>query len=159
MQRGEMAQAGGWLARGARLAEESGYDGVEPGYLLIPQALQSLMAGRAADAFGIFQQVAAIAERFDDADLRTMGRLGRGQSLIAMAETRRGVALLDEAMTAVIAGEISPIASESSTAQSSRPASPCSTSGVRRSGPRHWNAGGNRSPTLCRSVALPGLPR
>jgi DNA-binding CsgD family transcriptional regulator len=111
MQRGEMAQGGGWLARGARLAEESGYDGVEPGFLLIPQALQSLMAGRAADAFGIFEQVAAIAERFDDADLRTMGRLGRGQSLIAMAETRRGVALLDEAMTAVIAGEISPIAS------------------------------------------------
>ena len=41
--------------------------------------------------FAIFEQVAAIAERFDDADLRTMGRLGRGQSLIAMAETRRGV--------------------------------------------------------------------
>ena len=41
----------------------------------------------------------------------TMGRLGRGQSLIAMNETQRGVALLDEAMTAVIAGEISPIAS------------------------------------------------
>ena len=41
----------------------------------------------------------------------TFGRLGRGQSLIAMNEVRRGVALLDEAMTAVIAGEISPIVS------------------------------------------------
>ena len=111
IQRGEMAQGGGWLARGARLVEETGYDGVEPGFLLIPQALQALMAGRAADAFAIFEQVAAVAERFDDADLRTMGRLGRGQSLIAMVETRRGVALLDEAMTAVISGEVSPIAS------------------------------------------------
>ena len=111
IQRGEMAQGGGWLARGARLVEETGYDGVEPGFLLIPQALQALMGGRPADAFAIFEQVAAIAERFDDADLRTMGRLGRGQSLIAMVETRRGVALLDEAMTAVISGEVSPIAS------------------------------------------------
>ena len=92
IQRGEMAQGGGWLARGARLVEETGYDGVERGFLLIPQALQALMAGRPADAFAIFEQVAAIAERFDDADLRTMGRLGRGQSLIAMGETRRGVA-------------------------------------------------------------------
>jgi hypothetical protein len=95
IQRGEMAQGGGWLARGARLVEETGYDGVESGFLLIPQALQALMGGRPADAFAIFEQVAAIAERFDDADLRTMGRLGRGQSLIALVETRRGVALLD----------------------------------------------------------------
>ena len=42
IQRGEMAQGGGWLARGARLVEETGYDGVEPGFLLIPQALQAL---------------------------------------------------------------------------------------------------------------------
>ncbi len=109
IQRGEMAQGSGWLGRGARLAQETGYDGVELGSLLIPQALQALMAGRPAEALEVFEQVAAIAERFDDTDLRTMGRLGRGQSMIAMGETRPGVALLDEAMTAVIAGEVSPI--------------------------------------------------
>ena len=112
IQRGEMAQGGGWLARGGttgggdRLRRASSV-----GSLLIPQALQALMAGRPADAFEVFERVAAIAERFDDAELRTFGRLGRGQSLIAMGETRRGVGLLDEAMTAVIAGEVSPIAS------------------------------------------------
>ena len=36
MQRGEMAQAGGWLARAARLVEETGYDGSERGSLLDP---------------------------------------------------------------------------------------------------------------------------
>ena len=56
IQRGEMAQGGGWLARGARLVEETGYDGVEPGFLLIPQALQALMGGRPADAFAIFER-------------------------------------------------------------------------------------------------------
>jgi hypothetical protein len=111
MQRGEMAQSGGWFARAGRLVEDSGYDGVEVGSLLIPQALQTLMGGEPDSALEIFEQVAAIAERFDDAELRVFGRLGRGQSLIAMGETRRGVGLLDEAMTAVIAGDIPPISS------------------------------------------------
>ena len=111
MQRNEMAQAGGWLARGARLIEETGYDGSERGRLLIPEGLRSLMSGDPATAFATFEQVAAIADRFDDRDLATLGRLGRGQSLIAMNEVQRGVPLLDEAMNAVIAGEISPIVS------------------------------------------------
>ena len=111
MQRNEMAQGGGWLARAARLIEETGYDGPELGRLLVPEALRSLMSGDPAAAFATFEQVAAIADRFGDPDLATLGRLGRGQSLIAMNETRRGIPLLDEAMTAVIAGEISPIVS------------------------------------------------
>jgi DNA-binding NarL/FixJ family response regulator len=111
MQRNEMAQAGGWLARAGRLIEETGYDGPERGRLLIPEALRSLMSGDPGAAFATFEQVAAIADRFGDRDLATLGRLGRGQSLIAMNEVRRGIPLLDEAMTAVIAGEISPIVS------------------------------------------------
>ena len=109
LQRGDMAQAGGWLARAGRLIEETGYDGVERGSLLVPQALQALMVGEPASALAIFEEVAAIAERFGDRDLKTLGRLGRGQSLIAMSDTARGVPLLDEAMAAVVAGEISPI--------------------------------------------------
>jgi DNA-binding CsgD family transcriptional regulator len=111
MQRNEMAQAGGWLARAARLIEETGYDGSERGRLLIPDGLRSLMSGDPVTAFATFEQVASIADRFGDRDLATLGRLGRGQSLIAMNEVRRGIPLLDEAMTAVIAGEISPIVS------------------------------------------------
>src|SRR6476659_4432597 len=109
LQRGEIAQGSGWLARAARLAEETGYEGVERGAMRIPEALQALMGGRPAEALAIFEDVAATADRYHDTDLATMGRLGRGQSLIAMAETRRGVTLLDEAMTAVLAGEVSPI--------------------------------------------------
>jgi DNA-binding CsgD family transcriptional regulator len=109
LQRGEMAQAGGWLARAARLIEETGYDGVERGSFLVPQALQALMSGDAATAFATFEQVGAIGDRFADRDLQALSRLGRGQSLIAMADTVHGVPLLDEAMASVMAGEISPI--------------------------------------------------
>src|SRR4029079_11915761 len=75
-----------------------------------PDGLRSLMSGDPVGALATFEEIAAIAERFGDPELATFGRLGRGQSLIAVGETRRGVALLDEAMTAVIAGETSPIA-------------------------------------------------
>ena len=110
LQRGEMAQAGGWLARAGRLIEDTGYDGPERGRLLIPEGLRSLMSGDPVGALATFEAIATIAERFADPELATFGRMGRGQSLIAVGETRRGVALLDEAMTAVIAGETSPIA-------------------------------------------------
>jgi ATP/maltotriose-dependent transcriptional regulator MalT len=108
-QRGEFAQAGGWFARAQRLVEEAGPDCVERGYLLIPQGLQTLDGGDPSVAFELFSGAAAIADRFDDNDLATLGRLGRGQALIAMGETARGVALLDEAMIGVTSGEVSPI--------------------------------------------------
>jgi DNA-binding NarL/FixJ family response regulator len=53
--------------------------------------------------------MAEIAERFDDRDLATLARLGMGDALIGQSQTRRGVALLDEAMVSVTAGEVSSI--------------------------------------------------
>jgi DNA-binding CsgD family transcriptional regulator len=108
-QRGDVAQAGGWFARASGLVDAIGSDAVERGYLLVPQALRALDSGDPSGAFTIFDEAAAIAARFDDPELSTLGRLGRGQCLIAMGETARGVALLDEAMVAVTAGEVSPI--------------------------------------------------
>jgi DNA-binding CsgD family transcriptional regulator len=107
--RGDVAQAGGWLARASRLVDEVGGDSVERGLLLIPVALRSLDAGDPAGAYALFERVAEIADRFDDSDLATFGRLGRGQSLIALGRPEAGIALLDEAMVAVTAGEVSPM--------------------------------------------------
>ncbi len=106
--RGDMAVGGGWLGRAARLVEESGIDCVEGGYVLVPQGL-GMLDTDPAGAFATFERISAIAERFGDQDLGTLGRLGRGRALIDMSEVPRGVALLDEAMVAVTAGEVSPI--------------------------------------------------
>ena len=109
MERGEMARAGGWLARARRILDERQLDCVEQGYLLIPECLQHLEGGDPAAALAKFDEVAAIGERFHDADLIALGRLGRGQSLVRVGQMAEGGTQLDEVMVAVVAGEVSPV--------------------------------------------------
>ena len=109
MERGEMARAGGWLARARRILDERQLDCVEQGYLLIPECLQHLEGGDPAAALAKFDEVAAIGERFHDADLIALGRLGRGRSLVRVGQMAEGGTQLDEVMVAVVAGEVSPV--------------------------------------------------
>lgn len=107
--RGEFARGGGWIARAAGLIEEHDLDCVTRGYLELPGAIRSGDEGDAATALAGFERASEVAARFGDRDLATLGRLGRGTSLVALGERERGVALLDEAMVAVTAGEVGPI--------------------------------------------------
>jgi ATP/maltotriose-dependent transcriptional regulator MalT len=106
---GDVAQAAGWMARGSRLLDETHETGSERGHMLLPAARQSLMSGNIKDAESKFAEAAAIGERFGDADLISLARQGQGRTLIELGEVQRGVALLDESMVAVTAGELSTI--------------------------------------------------
>jgi DNA-binding CsgD family transcriptional regulator len=106
---GEMARGGGWLARAQRLLDETQLDCIERGYLLIPTGIRSIMAGDTATAFATFSKAGEIGKQFGDRDLITFARHGQGRTLIRMGRAAEGVALLDEAMVAVTAGEISPV--------------------------------------------------
>ena len=105
---GEMARGGGWLARAGRIIEEGDLDGVERGWLLVPAAMQCFDEDPTT-AHATFGQAAEIGARFDDPDLVAMARNGQGWALIRLGQTAAGVTLLDEAMVAVTAGEVSPL--------------------------------------------------
>jgi len=107
MQRGDMAQAGGWFARAGRLVE--GLDSPVHGYLAVPMALGELFGGDATSARPKFAFALETGERFDDNDLRTLARLGLGRSSILLGDDAAGLALLDDAMVTVVAGEASPV--------------------------------------------------
>lgn len=105
---GESATASGWLSRARRLVDEGGQDCVERGYLLVPEGFILLESDPAA-ALATGREAAAIGERFGEPDLIAFARLGQGQALIRLGETRDGMALLDEVMVAVSAEELSPV--------------------------------------------------
>ena len=109
MMRGQMAQADGWLSRAERLIEDGGLECAASGYLLVAALLDSLHAGDPTTARGLALRAAEIGDRFDDPDLRALSTLGDGQALIAIGDTDRGTARLDEVMVSVIADEIGPI--------------------------------------------------
>jgi DNA-binding CsgD family transcriptional regulator len=109
LNRGEVARGGGWVARARRLLDDLGAESVEQGYLLWPEGLERLVAGDAAGAAANFEQAAAIGGRFGDPDLLALARLGLGGATIQLGATAAGVAMLDEAMVAVEAGEVSPV--------------------------------------------------
>jgi DNA-binding CsgD family transcriptional regulator len=108
---GEMGRAGGWLGRAQRLLDREGGGRVEGGYLLLPLVFEQEGSGDLEAAAATAAEAAAIGERFGDPDLFALAAHEQGHILIRLGRLREGLALLDEAMVAVTADELSPIAS------------------------------------------------
>lgn len=106
---GNRVRGRGWLARAQRLVHGQGEPEDDTGFLLIPLALGSLYSGDVDVALRAFDELADFAQRFGDRDLICLAQLGRGQARIAAGRIEEGMILLDEAMVAVTANEISPL--------------------------------------------------
>ncbi|HSM12710.1 MAG TPA: LuxR C-terminal-related transcriptional regulator [Thermoanaerobaculia bacterium] len=106
---GESARGSAWIERARRLLDRSPRECVEQGYVLLPLALSKLFAGDVTGAHEAFSRSSEIAERFGDPDLVALSRHSLGRVLLRMGRIREGVRLLDEAMVAVEAGEVSPL--------------------------------------------------
>jgi DNA-binding CsgD family transcriptional regulator len=107
LNRGEEARAHGWAARGQRMLPEQTGNCVERGYLLVPAVLGNIGTGGDLDA--AFADAVVIAEtgaKCDDLDLVSFALHAQGRVRIRQGRIEDGLALLDEAMVAVVAGDL-----------------------------------------------------
>jgi ATP/maltotriose-dependent transcriptional regulator MalT len=106
---GEIGRASGWLRRARRLLERHEGARVEHGYLLLPTVFERAASGDWEAAAAMASEAAAIGERFGDPDLFALATHEQGEILIRIGRLDEGLGLLDEAMVAVTARELSPI--------------------------------------------------
>lgn len=108
-QRGEMAPAQGWVARGRRIVERLEEEGPEHGWLLELTGLPLMFQGDNRGALAYFMRAHEIAQRFDDVELTVTIGQTLGHVLIQLNDLERGLALVDESMVAVTSGEVDPL--------------------------------------------------
>jgi DNA-binding NarL/FixJ family response regulator len=107
---GQLAPAHGWFARTQHLLDKGQRGPVETGYLDMAAGLETLFSGDPVAAHPRLAAAATAGSHHAEPDLAALSRLGCGQALIMMGRPADGVAMLDEAMVAVSAGEVSPVA-------------------------------------------------
>lgn len=109
--RGEEVRSHAWSARATEMLDgvEGGPD-PESGFVMVPVGLGQMADGQPAAALTTYQTIAELGERFDEPDLAAIGQLGLGEALRALGRVGEAMERLDEAMVAVTAGEVSPVA-------------------------------------------------
>lgn len=105
---GDLAQASGWLARTQRVLERVPEDCPERGLLLLPVAVQALGAGNYPAAQRAAADAAEVGARAADSDLLALALHFQGRALVLAGQVPEGLVRLDEAMVAVVAGEVWP---------------------------------------------------
>jgi class 3 adenylate cyclase len=101
------ATAGAWLERATKLLEGD-EDSAEFGYLLFVQVSVGHTALGADAAVALSRRANELGKRFGDRDLEAFGALGEGLTLIAYGDVAAGLARLDTATVAAVAGELTP---------------------------------------------------
>ena len=107
--RGETGGAAGWNRRAQRLVDRAGRDCVEQGYLVFADGFAQALASDWETGLETARRSAEIAERHGDPDLLALALMDQGHILLRLGRIDGGLRLLDEAMVAVTAGELSPI--------------------------------------------------
>ena len=104
---GAVGPASGWFGRAQRLVD--GMDCVQHGYLLLPVMIHQEESGAYEGALATAVEATEIAGRFADADLLALALHEQGRVLAKLGRVDEGLARLDEAMVAVVSGELSPV--------------------------------------------------
>lgn len=104
--RGEPAVGAGWLGRAQRHLDERP-ECVEHAFLAVIEATVSRFGGELDAALALTKRGVKIAQRFGDRNFLAMAIHTEGLVHIAAGRISEGMPLLDEAMTSVVAGELS----------------------------------------------------
>jgi class 3 adenylate cyclase len=100
------AAAGAWMERGAKLLEGD-EDCAEYGYLLFVQAAMGHAQLGLDGSIALARRAADLGKRFGDRDLVAYATMAEGLTLVAYGDVAKGMARLDEATVAAVAGELS----------------------------------------------------
>jgi len=107
--RGERARGAGWFARAERLLDSCPADSVEHGYLKIPRWLEAMGQGNYERGAELTAEAVAIGERCGDPDLLWLSSDERARALLYLGRDEEALRLLDEALVAAAAGDLSPV--------------------------------------------------
>lgn len=105
---GESTMAGGWTARAQRLLDDLD-DDVERGYVSMLMMYRHLHVADWVNATRCAEVVIDHGRRFGDPDLTAMGLAALGRFTLYAGRVPEGLALFDEALASVAAGEVSAV--------------------------------------------------
>ncbi|SDE61535.1 helix-turn-helix domain-containing protein [Rhodococcus tukisamuensis] len=106
MLHGDLSPAMGWLARAQRQLQQEPECAVH-GYVCVAEAEANFYGGNLAGSLDLARSATRIGTHFTDPDLVNLGLHQAGRALVALGDVSGGTALLDEAMVAVVAREVS----------------------------------------------------
>jgi DNA-binding CsgD family transcriptional regulator len=105
--RNDQAQAGGWMGRAGRLVEQQP-DCAERAYLLLVEADRAHFAGDWDGEYANAARANELGRRCGDWDVSLYATHAQGRARIKQGRVEEGLALLDESMVGIAAGEASP---------------------------------------------------
>jgi len=110
MNRAAFAVSRGWFANAERLLEGQP-EAAEHGYLALSRGVTALLAeGNFADALPELERAHDIAARTGDRDTQVLALVGKGRAFVQRGDVEAGLAILDEASTSAVSGELRPYA-------------------------------------------------
>ncbi|HWC11990.1 MAG TPA: hypothetical protein VG455_12290, partial [Acidimicrobiales bacterium] len=105
---GEEALANGWLERARRHAGHV-EGSVAAGFLAVAESDHAAALGALDAAVAHAERAAELGHATGDADLTAMALQAKGRALVACGRLEDGISALDEAMVAVVNGELAPL--------------------------------------------------
>ena len=110
LNRGAFAVSRGWFANAERLLEGQP-EAREHGFLALSRGITALFAeGNIEDALPELERAHDIAARAGDRDTQVLALVGKGRAFVQRGDVEQGLAILDEASTSAVSGELRPFA-------------------------------------------------